>query len=133
MIGSARLGRHQVSPLHAIHCSLWLIFRTFRFLPRVAARDQSPAKSRFLHKLLESIYARRHKPTFANVKEMFQTIIKNSGARLRLSPLAFEPRGPYYDWNHRIHGNKHQGEEFLDFIERCCSAGASNELDRVIK
>ncbi|KAJ4131690.1 hypothetical protein NW768_005884 [Fusarium equiseti] len=64
---------------------------------------------------------------------MFRSIIKNSGAQLRLSPLAFEPRGPYYDWNQRNYGNKRKGEEFLDFIERCCSAGASDELDRVIE
>lgn len=64
---------------------------------------------------------------------MFQSIIKNSGAQLRLSPLAFEPRGPYYDWNQRNDGNKHKGEEFLDFIERCCGSGASDELDRVIE
>lgn len=63
---------------------------------------------------------------------MFQSIIKHSGARLRLSPLAFEPRGQAYHWNFKCPSNRLEGKAFLDFIERCCSVGASDELDRVV-
>ena len=82
---------------------------------------------------MKSIYERKHKPAFSNIKEIFQSIIKHSGARLRLSPLAFEPRGQAYHWNFKCPSNSLEGKAFLDFIERCCSVGASHELDRVVE
>ncbi|KAF4957882.1 hypothetical protein FSARC_11146 [Fusarium sarcochroum] len=85
------------------------------------------------HKQDWIINTRRHELAFTNAKEMFQSIIKYSDAKLRLSPHDLEPRGCALQWSHKLPAHQSNCKPFLDFVEQSYDIGASKEAAKVIE
>ncbi|KAF5021733.1 hypothetical protein F66182_6234 [Fusarium sp. NRRL 66182] len=98
-------------------------------LPKIASGGNTKSHEALLVHLLHYIYEHGDEPEFANAKEMYQTMIRNSGRRLNFPPQALEPTG---SWSSPVPNHDESCGFFMRLIMESHDMGAAEEISRIL-